>query len=230
MPYFSFLSSVANCIAIVSGLISRLFAGCFVDSNNTGRRLYELSFVCSQHSKTNRILVNSFSHFIFPCSLLLYKPNLVYAPLRCYGVTPTCRFVTDALFALRSIFIRLVLMLVFKLLTIRNLRQSRNSLQPNTIVSTEERSRKAFSGSDYRLLIILLTWAFLMFLFGLSSDLQRLYATITTNHPTSKTQVTSNNSAYSLAQLLNFFAKGVPFYVVICFIWWRSLFPWLNER
>ncbi|CAF1644283.1 unnamed protein product [Adineta ricciae] len=75
-----------------------------------------------KNGKRSMIVVFILSVIVFLHVIYSYESNLVYAPVRCYGVTLTCRFVTDVLFILGSIFIRLELMLVFGLLTIRNIR------------------------------------------------------------------------------------------------------------
>ncbi|CAF3894861.1 unnamed protein product [Rotaria sp. Silwood1] len=165
------------------------------------------------------LIVFIFSFLFFSNILYCYEPNLINSPLKCYGVTVACRLVTDFSFTFISIFIPVFLMLIFGLMTINNIRKSRNHIQAVDILtqttkeSNKRRQRQRSDKIDYRLLRMLLVQILLLFIFGLPLGVQKLYTTITMNRPTNNVQVAIDNFVYRFVLLLNFAANGMPFYI-----------------
>ncbi|CAF1010602.1 unnamed protein product [Rotaria sp. Silwood1] len=250
---FFLVSSIANLIAILTGLTSRTLSGWAADLTNTDRCLCKLrAFVLNvarpvafwlillaaidrwllssanvryrqmstlKNAKRSIIIVFILSIIIFCNILYCYEPNLINAPLKCYGATVLCRLVTDLTFTFVSIFIPVFLMLIFGLMTINNIRQSRSHIEPGntstatTIVSNRAKRRQHLNKNDYRLLMMLLLQILLLIIFGLPLGIQKLYATITMYRPSTNIQVAIDNFIYSLVLLLNFLANGMPFYI-----------------
>ena len=247
------VSSVADLVAIISGLTSRMLSGWAADLTNTDRCLCKLrAFVLNvarpvafwliclaaidrwllsnpnvryrrmstlKNTKRSMIIILILSTILFSHIIYCYEPNLIDAPLKCYGITIACRLVTDLSFTFVSTFFPILLMFIFGLMTINNIRQSRNHIQPQGM-SIETRTRlslgnqpQSLKKTDYRLLIMLLVQILLLCIFGLPLGIQKLYATITTNRPPSNVQTAIDNFIYNFVLLLNFLANGMPFYI-----------------
>lgn len=161
----------------------------------------------------------AFSVILFSHVLYCHEPNRVDAPLQCYGITITCRFVTDASFTFFATFIPLVAMFIFGLLTVRNIRHSRihtQHMHVGTIVSTANPSSHIMSNqkkTDHRLMTMLLVQVCLLLVFGMPLGIQKLYATLTVNQTISSEQIAVDNLVYTIVLLANFFANAMPFYI-----------------
>ncbi|CAF4976056.1 unnamed protein product [Rotaria sp. Silwood1] len=85
------------------------------------------------------MIIVIFSILLYAQQLYCYEANLMDTPLKCYGKTVVCRYITDLSFAVMTIILPLFLMILLGLLTISNVRQSQRriqSLQLQTIMST----------------------------------------------------------------------------------------------
>ncbi|CAF3670988.1 unnamed protein product [Rotaria sp. Silwood1] len=154
-----------------------------------------------------------FSHIIY-----CHEPNLINAPQKCYGITIACRFVTDISFILLAI-VPLPLMLMFGLMTIYNIRQSRGrvanrntSMVTNTVTATTNQ-RHRMTKQDQNLLIMLLVQICILFILSIPLAIQKLHSAIVTGRTPSALQVAIEDLVYNLAQLLHFVANGMPFYI-----------------
>ncbi|CAF1075673.1 unnamed protein product [Adineta ricciae] len=214
----AFILNVARPIAFWLILLAAIDRWLLSNPNAYYRRMNTL-----KNAKRSMIIITILSIILFAHILYCYEPNLVNAPLKCYGVTVTCRLVTDILFTFGSTLIPIVLMFIFGLMTIRNIQSSRKKVRPTDFpmetnqISIGERQRPSLSKSDYRLVMMLLAQILLLFIFGLPLGVQKLYATITINRPTSQLQTAIDNFAYNFTLLLNFLANGIPFYIYTLF-------------
>jgi hypothetical protein len=172
-----------------------------------------------RNARRGMIIISILSILLFSHIIYCYEPNLIDAPLKCYGITVTCRFVTDASFTFITILFPLLLMLVFGLMTIVNVRQSRGRIRPGNLsvitgpCETNVAQRVHRKKLDYHLLVMLLIQFLLLIVLGLPLGIQKLYATITINRAVSKLQMAVDNFVYGFVLLLNFSANGVPFYI-----------------
>jgi hypothetical protein len=67
--------------------------------------------------------------------LYCYQANLFDTPLQCYGKSPECRFLTNITYALITIVIPSILMIIFGLIIISNVRHLRIRIQTITVMS-----------------------------------------------------------------------------------------------
>jgi len=130
---------------------------------------------------------------------------------------------TDLSFAIITIVIPLLLMLVFGLMTISNVRQRPRAVQPaisirnnqvgintlNTRSDHQQRTKK----TDRQLQLMLLVQVILLAVFSLPLAGQKLYANLTVYDSTTALQVAINNFVYNFALQLTFVASGMPFYI-----------------
>ncbi|CAF3308819.1 unnamed protein product [Rotaria sp. Silwood2] len=246
-------SSVANLIAILFGVTSRMLNGWSADLTNTDRfickfrtfilnvarpvafwlillaaidrwllssanaRYRQISTMKNAIRSMIIILISSivlFSHIIY-----CYEPNMIDEPLQCYGKNITCRLVSAILFAFVTTFFPVLLMLIFGLMTINNLRQSKNRIQPGDIShrrnqeSNKGNQRQRFNKINNHLLVMLFGQIVLLFMLGLPLGIEKLYEAITMDRPTTKVQIAIDKFVYNIVLLLNFLANGSPFYI-----------------
>ncbi|CAF2115784.1 unnamed protein product [Rotaria magnacalcarata] len=153
---------------------------------------------------------------IFYC----YGTNLAGTPLKCYTKNISCRLMNDLTFAIITILVPLIFIILFGLMTISNMRLARSRVEPAAVtmanvtiqnISTRNRSKKI----DQRLFRMLFVQSVCLGLFTLPLAIQRLYATLTINIPKSVLQTTIENFIYQVALINTFLAVGMPFYVNI---------------
>ncbi|CAF2909263.1 unnamed protein product [Rotaria sp. Silwood2] len=154
-----------------------------------------------------------FSHVIY-----CHEPNRINAPQKCYGITIACRFITDMSFMVLTI-LPLPLMLMFGLMTIYNVRQSRkriahrDTLMVRNMVTVNTNQQRRLTKQDYNLLIMLLVQIFILFILSLPLAFQKLYSAIVTDTSSSSLQDAINDLFYNFSQLLHFLSNGMTFYI-----------------
>jgi Na+/melibiose symporter-like transporter len=112
--------------------------------------------------------------------LYCYKANLVDTPLHCYGKCQKCRLATDLIYALITIAIPSILMIIFSLMIISNIRHLRRHLPASAIISIVNSSREKelkLRKTDHQLLRMLFLPVILLIIFCISQALQKFYIT-----------------------------------------------------
>jgi hypothetical protein len=152
-----------------------------------------------------------------------YEPNLVDAPLKCYGKTACCRLLTDITYACFTILLPLILMIIFGLTTISNIRDTRSCISVDSITTFEhsenlvsilrrQQSRR-WKKLDRYLLRMLLLQVILLICFTLPQTVHKLYLTLTFSKEKSEWQLAIDRFIYNFDLLLPYLASGMPFYV-----------------
>ena len=177
-----------------------------------------------KNAQRSTIVVVCLSAGLYIQMFICYEANLVNAPLKCYSKSVECRLVGDISFAFITILCPLFLMVLFGVLTIINVRQTRrrvhqrnnresanvgNENYSSSIGSQQHRQKKI----DRQLLIMLLFQVTLLTIFALPLAIQRFYSTLTSNNSQTTLQKTLDGFLYSLALLLLYIALGLPFYI-----------------
>jgi hypothetical protein len=157
---------------------------------------------------------------IFYC----YEANLINTPLKCYGKTKKCRLINDLIYSLITILLPLILIFIFGLRTISNIRQIHNHIRlidrmcithpineeiPITYKNKTRRQRK----SDRYLLFMLFVEVIILTLFTLPQAIEKLYSTFTINLTKSEYHNAMHSLVYDIVLLLSFLASGMPFYI-----------------
>ncbi|CAF1232249.1 unnamed protein product [Adineta ricciae] len=156
--------------------------------------------------------------------LICYEANLTDAPLKCYLKTALCAILADLSFALITILCPLLLMLIFGLMIISNVRQTRARLQPtpvtidsratkNTTISTGNEQQSQQRRMDRHLLVMLLVQVVLLLVITLPFAISKLYTTITRDRVKSTLQNITESFIFNLFLVLLFVASGMPFYI-----------------
>ncbi|CAF3202283.1 unnamed protein product [Rotaria socialis] len=149
-----------------------------------------------------------------------YEANLVDTPLQCFTKNIPCRLMNDLTFAIITILIPLIFIILFGLMTISNMRLTRIRVEPTAVaianVATQKIStRKSSKKIDHRLFRMLFVQSVCLGLFTLPLAIEKLYATLTMDMQKSALQTTIENFIYQVALINTFFAVGMPFYVNI---------------
>jgi hypothetical protein len=77
------------------------------------------------------IIILFCSAFIYLILFYCYEANLTNTPSTCNNKTDTCRILTDLIYIFITTLIPLILMIVFGLMTISNVRQAQRCIQPS---------------------------------------------------------------------------------------------------
>ncbi|CAF0762231.1 unnamed protein product [Adineta steineri] len=167
---------------------------------------------------------------IILCSLIYcqifycYDANLIDTPLQCYGKTVICRFITDITYAFITVICPILIMSIFGLMTISNIRQTysvilskkdvnnRNSRCRRTLTMTCAQ-RERWRRIDRYLRHVLFRQVILLTLLTLPQMIEKLYTTITVNTKKSSLHITIDTFVYNIVLLLSFAASGMPFYI-----------------
>ena len=245
------ISSLANLVAIVSGLTTRMLSGWAVDLTNTIDWLCKLrAFVLfiSRNIGSWLILLAAIDRWLLShpdaqrrqwsslknayrgmavsalLSIILYSPilycyqaNLTNAPLRCYGKDDLCRLTNDLIYAVLTIALPIILMFIFGLMTIINIRQIKNRVQTtsttevhtNTGQGTELSKKKL----DRRLFLMLAFQIVLLSLFTLPQAGQKLYSTLVSDAGQTALKKAIDNFIFNLLLLFTYLANGMSFYI-----------------
>ena len=187
-------------------------------TNNTRRQRSTL-----KNAQRATILVIIISSIIETQQIYCFEANLINTPLKCYTKTVMCGIASDICFALITILFPLVLMFIFGIMTILNIRQAQSRVQPigasindrsghntTTVNSVRQNQRKK---TDRQLLLMLSVQVFLILLFTLPLALSKLYTTITRNTYKSALQNSIENFIFNIFILFLNIAAGMPFYI-----------------
>ncbi|CAF4279916.1 unnamed protein product [Rotaria socialis] len=170
------------------------------------------------------ILVLSQSSFrSSPCAQLFLfasvEPFQKDSPQKCYDATVACRYVTDLLFTFLPI-LPLIPMLVFGLLTIQNVRQSRNRTIPTDVsrvppvgVIVNFNPTNRLKRKDHNLATMLLVQIIILCILSIPLGMDKVYSSVMADMQLSELQVAIGSLLYNIAQLLHFLANAVPFYI-----------------
>ncbi|CAF1313872.1 unnamed protein product [Adineta ricciae] len=155
--------------------------------------------------------------------LFCFEANLINTPVKCYSKTEICGIISDLCFALITILCPLCFMLIFGLMIISNIRQSRARLHPTPmkIDSHTDQNRSTVGVEDQNqekkmdryLLMMLLVQILILLVFTLPFAISKIYTTITRHNVKSTLQRTIESFIVNLLFLFVFIAAGMPFYI-----------------
>jgi hypothetical protein len=154
--------------------------------------------------------------------LYCYEAGLTGLLRGCYGSTLACRLTTDLIYAFGSTLLPLSLMIIFGLLTIRNVRhvQSRVRIVPTLVFSLEtnnepmrpneqSRARK----TDRQLFKMLLVQVILLFLLTGPHAGLKAYSSFVPVPASDLLETVIQTLLLNVFTLLAFIASGMPFYI-----------------
>lgn len=140
------------------------------------------------------------------------EANQTETPLRCFGRSPLCRVVTEWTFAYIFVLIPMVGMLIFRTLTVLNVRRANLIIQPMIAPVTTSLYRR-MTKIHHQLLIMLLMQNGLLIVFFLRVVGQTLYLSITRQLIKSLLRRAVENFLREMNILVDFALHGVSFYI-----------------
>jgi hypothetical protein len=189
-------------------------------SSNADANLRRMSTM--KNAQRSIVAVLIFACLIDGPIIYCYQANLTGALRGCYGSPYVCACLTDLIYAVLTSVLPLIFMVIFGLLTIQNVRHTRNRIQDITMQSmshqnrsnpTEITAQRQSRKRDRYLLKMLFTQVTLLCLFTCGHPILKAYSSITSNSPSSAFQTALVNFIFTILTLLNFTASGMPFYI-----------------
>jgi hypothetical protein len=190
-----------------------------ISSTNTQRR--QLSSL--KNAQRSVLILIICSSLAYSQMLYCYEANLVDTPLNCYGKTSFCRLLTDVTYACFTVLIPLILMIIFGLMAISNVREVRSYIESrkgsltkrmNTknviFISKQTRSWKKLERHLRRMLLL---QVIVVILLTLPQAIHKLYLTMTSNAQKSALEYSFDRFLYNLDLLLPYLESGMPFYI-----------------
>ncbi|CAF3394224.1 unnamed protein product [Rotaria socialis] len=161
---------------------------------------------------------------LYAQQLYCYEANLIDTPLKCYGKTIVCRYLTDLSLAIVTVSIPIFLMFVFGLLVISNVRQSQRRIRTlqlgsvgattnRPVASNSENSAGKFrQKTEHSLLRMLFAQVILIGIFTLPLCLDKFYSSFSGDDG-SPVVLAVNAFVYDLSILVYDISNGITFYV-----------------
>jgi hypothetical protein len=169
------------------------------------------------------LIIIAFSMMIHFQVIYCFETDIESGPQSCFNKDEACRLIADLMFAIITILIPLIFILIFGLLTISNIRSSKSRIDPtgmsiisrpsNVIEHSHYRRNQQNQKRDHSLLIMLFIQIILLAFLTLPFAIQRFYSTITMNDEKSRLQRSIERFIYQITLLMTFAATGIQFYV-----------------
>jgi hypothetical protein len=175
-----------------------------------------------KNAQRGTIFIISLSFGLYIQMLVCYEANLINTPTKCYSKSSACLLLNNLSLALISILCPLLIMILFGLMTISNIRQSHlrihhqptNASGQPTNTTGQQNQRKKI---DRQLLIMLFFQITVFLILSLPLPIDRFYLTFTSNNYITTLQTSIDSFIYNLALLAIYLANGIPFYIyTIC--------------
>ncbi|CAF1095870.1 unnamed protein product [Adineta steineri] len=165
--------------------------------------------------------------FIYTCVInapiiFCYQANLTDTIRGCYGSTYACRLTTDLIYAFGSTLLPLFLMVVFGLLTVKNVRQVRRRVQvmdgtttsqDNRITSPNVTEQQRLRKRDRSLLRMLFVQVSFLILLTCPHAIQKVYSSFAASPPPQSLEYAIQTLIFNFFTLFTFTASGMPFYI-----------------
>ncbi|CAF3405401.1 unnamed protein product [Rotaria sp. Silwood1] len=180
-----------------------------------------------QMTTMNNVWKSIFVVLLYTCLLnapivYCFEANQTQPPRPCYASTYACRLITGLLYAFGTILLPLLLMIIFGLMTIKNVHQARirvqiaDNLDFNHVNMRTVSTRNGLSNLrklDQYLIKMLLLQVILLFIFTFPHAIQRLYLTFALIPPPQSLRDVVETLIFNLFILLTYIASGMPFYI-----------------
>jgi hypothetical protein len=176
-----------------------------------------------KNAQRNTILIVVIATAVEAQNLYCFEANLINTPIKCYTRTLVCAIVSDMSYAFVTILFPLLLMIMFGLMTITNVRKAQSRLRPAATpvdgvvgedpsrADTREQTQR--QKTDRYLLIMLFVQVLIMLLLTLPLSVVKLYTTITRNVVKSPLRNAIENFVFNTLLLFLYVACGMPFYI-----------------
>jgi hypothetical protein len=176
-----------------------------------------------KNARRGTIIVAIISWIVYAELLYCFDANLVGTPFKCYAKTHACQILADMTFVCYTTIVPIVIMFIFGLLTIANIRQSQRritqmtqiAIVPSAVNQTtthnheaEQRSKK----NEHSLLLMVFVQVIVLAVLTLPQAIQRLYVVFTDSND-SQVKAALDTFVYNVVLLLTYLASAMPFYI-----------------
>ncbi|CAF0749928.1 unnamed protein product [Rotaria sp. Silwood1] len=215
----AFIVFVSRTIAfwlIAFATIDRWFSSC---SQYQRRQMSSL-----KNAQRGTIIIIILSILLYCQMIYCYEANMSSTPLPCYGKNVVCRFLTDLTYAIITILCPLLIMFIFGLITISNIRQTctarlfkkklivLNGNNKNVLISKKSQQQRKKRIDRYLRHVLFIQIIFLSIL-TIPQAIEKFYTTLSVNATKSLLNITINKFIYNFVLLLTYLASGLPFYI-----------------
>ncbi|CAF3562212.1 unnamed protein product [Rotaria socialis] len=215
----AFVVFVSRTIAfwlIAYATIDRWFSSCILHQRR------QMSSLKNSQRVTKIIILAS---VLLYCQMIYcYDVNITAAPLQCYGKNVLCRSLTDFTYATITVLSPLLIMCIFGLITISNIRhhyykralkRKAFKVNPNNkttfkSVSIQRRRRKRINRYLHHVLFVQIVFLSIL---TVPQAIEKIYTTLTVNTKKSSLHMTIHKFIYNFVLLLTYLASGLPFYI-----------------
>lgn len=164
------------------------------------------------------VIISSLSFCLWIESAFCYDTNLPDAPLRCYGQSHVCRVFNDLTYAISTVMIPSVLMLIFGFLTIHNINRSRRAIEPfvATIIRldpSKRKKRRPHRRNQSSLTRMLILQVIFLTLCSLPQAMHQIYLTLTMLVVKSSLRLAIENFIVNFNFSLTYVGNASPFYI-----------------
>jgi cytochrome b subunit of formate dehydrogenase len=176
-----------------------------------------------KNTRRSMLLVLIYTCLINAPILYCYEANLTGVLRGCYGFTYACRLTTDLIYAFGTTLIPLSLMIMFGLLTIRNVRHVQSRVRTladitwdrdiRTTITTKSSGQTQAKKMDRQLLKMLLVQVTLLLLLTGPHAIQKVYTSFSSTPPSNSLQSSIQNLIFNIFTLMSFTGSGIPFYI-----------------
>lgn len=214
-----FIMFVSRTIAfwlIAFAAIDRWFISCY---QHPSRKRSSL-----KNSQRATIYTTILSIIFYGQVFYCYDANIKATPLRCYGRTIECQLLTDIIYASITVLSPILVMSIFGIMTISNIRgtysvsvvrtkvyRDSNEIRKTLVMTIGQRER--WKRIDRYLRHVLFIQIILLTIFTLPQVIDKFYMTLTSNQEKSLLHLTIDKFIYNFVLLLTYVASGMPFYI-----------------
>jgi hypothetical protein len=164
-----------------------------------------------KNAQRGTIIIICLSIGLYIQMIFCYDANLVGTPSKCYSKSTTCGILFDLSFAIITILFPILLMILFGLKTISNIRQAHRRIHNQSI--NGNRQENQHKKIDRQLLIMLFFQVIILTILSLPLPIERFHSTFTNNNSKTILQESIDNFVYNLAVLFIYLANGIAFYI-----------------
>ncbi|CAF2604796.1 unnamed protein product [Rotaria sp. Silwood2] len=166
----------------------------------------------------NIIIIFCLSFILWIEAIFCYDAYVDHAPIKCYGKSNSCRVFNDIVYASSTVAIPSMLMLIFGLLTIRNINRSRRTSRVffNTIPTIGQngsKRRKRIRRTEVSLTCMLLLQVVLLTLCSVPQAIHQFYLTFTIDMYKSPLHIAIENFIVNFNFSLTYIGNAIPFYI-----------------
>ncbi|CAF0838601.1 unnamed protein product [Adineta ricciae] len=164
------------------------------------------------------LVIYSLSFVLWFEGFFCYEANLTTAPVKCYGKTYNCRIFNDIFYSSSTVVIPSILMLIVGSLTIRNINQARQAIEPfiariSTISHSSRAPRSLVRRSESSLTRMLLFQVCLLTVCSIPQAMHQFYLTFTIDVQKSPLRLAIENFIVNLNFSLTYIGNGMAFYI-----------------